>query len=163
MSAPLHLVKLCVGAESIDDLSDWQARRMAERRAAGLDPRPRHVTRMWPRRAEEVLCGGSLYWVIQGYVAVRQAVQAFDEVRGEDGVRRCAIVFSPALVRVAARPRRPFQGWRYLAAGDAPPDLPQGSPQDSPHGFAEAAESFLPPELAIALDGLGVPIRDPAR
>jgi hypothetical protein len=152
MTTPLHLIKLSVGAASVEDLSDWQARRMAERRAAGLDPRPRHVTRSWPRRAEEILRGGSLYWVIQGYVAVRQAVEAFDEIRGEDGVRRCAIVFAPALVRVAARPRAPFQGWRYLAAGDAPPDLPQG--------FSEAAEPYLPPELAIALDGLGVPIRD---
>ncbi len=154
MTQRLHLVKLCVGAESVDDLADWQARRMAERRAAGLDARPRHVTRMWPRRAEEILGGGSLYWVIQGYLAVRQAVEAFDEVRGEDGIRRCAIVFSPDLVRVAARPRAPFQGWRYLAAADVPPDLAQG--------FAETGEPYLPPELAIALDGLGVPIRDPA-
>jgi hypothetical protein len=71
-------------------------------------------------------------------------------------VRRCAIVFSPALVRVAARPRPPFQGWRYLVAKDAPPDLPQA-------GFAEAAEAYLPAELAIALDGLGVPVGAPAR
>ena len=88
MTAPLNLVKLCVGEASIEDLAGWQARRMAERRAAGLDPRPRHVTRMWPRRAEEILGGGSLYWVIQGYVAVRQVIEAFDEVRGEDGIRR---------------------------------------------------------------------------
>jgi hypothetical protein len=155
MTARLHLVKLCVGAVSVEDLSDWQARRTAERRAAGLDPRPRHVTRMWPRRAEEILGGGSLYWVIQGYLAVRQSVEAFDEVTGEDGVRRCAIVFSPELVRVAARPRGPFQGWRYLAATDAPPDLARG--------LAETAEPYLPAELAIALDGLGVPIRDRAR
>ena len=156
MSDTLHLVKLCVGADSIDDLATWQARRIAERRAAGLDPRPRHVTRMWPRRADEILRGGSLYWVIQGYVAVRQAVEAFDEVVREDGVRRCAIVLSPDLVRVAARPRAPFQGWRYLAAKDAPPDAPRA-------GFAEAAEAYLPADLAIALDGLGVPIRDRAR
>jgi hypothetical protein len=156
MSDPLHLVKLCVGADSVDDLAAWQARRVAERQAAGRDPRPRHVTRMWPRRAEEILRGGSLVWVIGGYLAVRQPVEAFDEVTGEDGVRRCAIVLSPALVRVAARPRGPFQGWRYLAAGDAPPDLP-------PHGLAEPAEAYLPAELAIALDGLGVPVRGPGR
>lgn len=126
---------------------------MAERHAAGLDLRPRHVTRMWPRRAAEILGGGSLYWVVQGYVAVRQAIEAFDDATGEDGIRRCAIVLSPALVRVVARPRAPFQGWRYLAATDAPLDVP--------HAFAEAPEAHLPPELAIALDGLGVPIRDP--
>ena len=75
--------------------------------------------------------------------------------RGEDGVRRCAIVLSPELVRLAARPRAPFQGWRYFAAKDAPPDLPLG--------FAEAGEPYLPPELVIALDGLGVPIRESGR
>ncbi len=156
MTAALHLVKLCVGADSVDDLATWQATRTAERRAAGLDPRPRHVTRMWPRRAAEILGGGSLYWVIQGYLAVRQTIEAFDEVVAEDGVRRCAIVLSPGLVRVAARPRRPFQGWRYLPAKDAPPDVP-GAP---PGGFAEPGEAYLPAELAIALDGLGVPIRE---
>jgi hypothetical protein len=159
MSAVLHIVKLCVGADSVDDLAGWQAKRTAERRAACLDPRPRHVTRMRPRRAGEILGGGSLYWVIQGYVAVRQAIDSFDEVVSEDGIRRCAIVLSPGLVRVAARPRRPFQGWRYLAAEDAPPDVAA----DPQHGFAEGAEAYLPAELAIALDGLGVPIRPPAR
>ncbi len=153
MSGGLHILKLCVGAVSVDDLATWQSGRMAERRAAGQDPRPRHVTRMWPKRADEILGGGSLYWVIQGWITVRQAIEGFDEQRGEDGIRRCAIVLSPELVTVAARPRRPFQGWRYLAAGDAPPDAPgQGQP-----GFAEAADPFgLPAELARALDGFGV-------
>ncbi len=165
MSA-LHLVKLCVGATSVRDLATWQARRVAERRAAGLDPRPRHVTRMWPRRAAEVLGGGSLYWVIQGYVAVRQRIEAFDEVVAEDGVRRCAIVFVPALIPVALRPRRPFQGWRYLAHPDAPPDAPQDGQLDGQQdgqqdgaGFDESPDAYLPADLALALDGLGVPIR----
>ena len=156
MNGALHLIKLSVGSDSVDDLAAWQASRVAERRAAGLDPRPRHVTRMWPRRADEILGGGSLFWVIQGYIAARQAVEGFDEVVAVDGVRRCAIVLSPAIVRVAARPRGPFQGWRYFAVNDAPPDIPQT-------GFAEAAEAYLPAELAIALDGLGVPIRERGR
>jgi hypothetical protein len=159
MGGSLHLIKLSVGSDSVDDLAAWQAGRVAERRAAGLDPRPRHVTRMWPRRADDILGGGSLYWVIQGYIAVRQPIESFDEVVAEDGVRRCAIVLSPTLVRVAPRPRRPFQGWRYFAVSDAPPDVPDG-PQT---GFAEAAEGYLPAELAIALDGLGVPIRERSR
>src|SRR5699024_9415416 len=144
----LHLLKLCVGAVSIEDLSAWQAGRIEERRAAGLDPRPRHVTRMWPRRAAEILEGGSLYWVIQGWITVRQGIEGFDEVRREDGIRRCGIVLSPELVPVSPRPRAAFQGWRYLAAGDAPPDARAG--------FAEAGDPFLPADLARALDGLGV-------
>lgn len=163
MSAALHLLKLCVGADSVEDLATWQAGRMIERRAAGLDARPRHVTRMWPRRAAEILGGGSLYWVIQGYVVVRQVIESFDEVVDANGIRRCAIVLSPGLVRVAARPRPPFQGWRYLSAKDAPPDIHADGPHAARGGFAESAEAYLPAELAIALDGLGVPIRGPAR
>lgn len=149
----LHLIKLSVGSTSLDSLRQWQAERSAERRAAGLDPRPRHVTRMWPKRADEILGdglgdGGSIYWVIQGWILGRQVIESFDEVRREDGIRRCAIVLSPEPVPVTPRQRAPFQGWRYLAAADAPPDARSG--------FGEAADPFLPADLARALDGLGV-------
>lgn len=144
----LHLLKLCVGETSIDSLREWQARRVAERRAAGRDARHRHVTRMWPRRADEILGGGSLYWVIQGWITARQAIDGFEEVYRDDGIRRCGIILAPEIVAVSPRPRSAFQGWRYLAAGDAPPDARSG--------FAEAAEPFLPADLARALDGLGV-------
>ena len=146
MSGPLHMIKLCVGADTIDDLAVWQKQRSATRRAAGQDPRPRHVTRMWPRRADEILAGGSLYWVFRGAGLARQRIEALEEVTGEDGIRRCAIVMSPEIVQVEARPRRPFQGWRYLPPEDAPPDL---SRQDREEGG-------LPTDLALALDGIGV-------
>lgn len=149
MSGELHLIKLCVGAESVDDLVTWQAGRVAERKKAGLDPRPRHVTRMWPKRADELLDGGSLYWVFKGAVLARQAVDELVEVIGEDGIRRCAIVFVPEIVLVEARPRRPFQGWRYLTGTDAPPDLTDQS----------GSHADLPPDLALALNGLGVVAR----
>lgn len=141
----LNLVKLCVGADTVDDLVRWQEQRSADRRAAGQDPRPRHVTRMWPRRADEILDGGSLYWVFRGAVLARQQIEDLQEVIGEDGIRRCAIVMNPEIVRVETRPRRPFQGWRYLSVDDAPPDI-----------TARGAESALPPDLALALDGIGV-------
>ena len=146
MSGPLHLIKLCVGAESVDDLVQWQAGRMEERRMAGLDPTPRHITRMWPKRADELLDGGSLYWVFKGAVLARQRLLDLQEVIGEDGIRRCAIVMEPGPILVEARPRRPFQGWRYLPPQDAPPDLRDESGQ----------MTGLPPDLALALDGLGV-------
>lgn len=135
---PLHLIKLCVGADSVEDLADWQRRRFP-------GGRPRHVTRMRPRREAEVLAGGSLYWVIRGITLVRQRILALEAV--EDGeVRRCALALDPALVRVEPRPRAPFQGWRYLEAKDAPPDLPE----------AAAAEPALPPRLQHALAEMGV-------
>ncbi len=142
----LHLVKLCVGTDTVDDLLHWQSRRSADRLAAGLDPRPRHVTRMWPRRAGELLRGGSLYWVIRGVIRVRQRIAALEAVIGEDGIRRCAIVFEPALILTAPRPRRPFQGWRYLPAADAPPDI----------GAAPGDDPDLPPGLREALTKFGV-------
>jgi len=142
----LHLVKLCVGTDTVEYLLLWQSRRSAERLAAGLDPRPRHVTRMWPRRAGELLRGGSLYWVIRGVIRVRQRIATLEEVIGEDGIRRCGIVFEPALIPTAPRPRRPFQGWRYFPAPDAPADI----------GAAPGDDPDLPPGLREALTNFGV-------
>jgi len=142
----LHLIKLCVGANCVEDLEDWQTARMAERRAAGLDPRPRHVTRMWPKRAEEIVGKGSLYWVFRGQALARQRIEAFEETDLGDGILRCAIVMSPQVVRTVPQPRRAFQGWRYLSAADAPIDLPKG---------AEAAAD-MPAEMRLALARFGV-------
>ncbi|KAA5800958.1 DUF1489 family protein [Alkalicaulis satelles] len=114
---PLHLVKLCVGADSIEDLEAW-------RDTIAPDGRPmEHVTRMTPKRAAELLDGGSLYWVIRRVIQVRQRIVDLEEFTDEDGVKRCAIRLDPELVRTAPSPRRPFQGWRYLKAEDAPADL----------------------------------------
>ena len=149
MSDHVNLVKLCVGADGVDDLRHWQQGRIAQRKSAGLDPRPRHVTRMWPKRAEEVLDGGSLYWVFKGAILARQSIESLDEVIGDDGIRRCAIVMSPEIVPVEGRPRRPFQGWRYLKSEDAPGDLKTLSGQGN----------GIPLELANALNTLGVVVR----
>lgn len=136
----LNLIKLCVGAESVEDLAEWQAARIAETGRA-----PAHVTRMWPTRGDELLAGGSLYWVIKGLVLCRQRLVALEPREGDDGVRRCALVLAPEIVRTAAQPRRPFQGWRYLRDADAPRDL----------GAAEARQD-LPRALVAALDAVGV-------
>jgi hypothetical protein len=138
----LNLIKLCVGAEKVEDLIEWQASQ-AHRWPGG---RPRHITRMWPRREAEVLDGGSLYWVFKGVLLARQHIEALEEVLGSDGITRCAIVMDPEVIRTEAAPRRPFQGWRYLTAEDAPRDLPRGRPQ----------EDALPPELARALADIGL-------
>ena len=138
----LHLVKLSVGTESVEGLEAWHR----SARAKGPDGNPRHVTRMWPRRETELLDGGSIYWVIKGAILCRQPILRLDEVIGSDGIRRCAIVLKPGLIRVAATPKRPVQGWRYLLGSDAPPDLRAG------HKDEEA----LPPSLSMALAEIGV-------
>ena len=142
MGGALHLVKLCVGADTVEDLTDWQA----TKRAQGADGLPVHVTRMWPRRAAELLDGGSLYWVIRGEIRARQRLVRLDERFGADGIRRCALVLDPQIYRTRAAARRPFQGWRYLSADEMPADLPP----------ARAGDDALPPGLDAALAELGL-------
>lgn len=119
----LHLLKLCVGAESIDDLEGWIAERRRHAEAAGRRYEQVHTTRMSPKRGSEILDGGSLYWVIKGVIACRQRLLALRPIVDADGIPRCDLVLEPVVVPVAPRPFRPFQGWRYLQAADAPPDL----------------------------------------
>lgn len=142
MASHVHLLKLCVGADSIDDLIDWQH----SQRHRWPNGCAVHVTRMWPKREAEVLNGGSLYWVIKGVILCRQRIVSLEQVTGEDGISRCAIHLDQEVVRTDAAPRRPFQGWRYLDAGDAPRDLPKG----------RAGEEALPPGLAEAMAEFGL-------
>ena len=142
MGHTINLIKLCVGAEGVQDLLDWQA----NPRAQGPDGLPRHVTRMWPKRAEELLNGGSLYWVFKGVVLARQRIHRLDPVERGDGITRCGIVLDPEVIRTRPAPRRPFQGWRYLKPEDAPADQPPG----------RAQEEDLPEDLDRALAEIGV-------
>ena len=120
---PLHLVKLCVGAQSIEDLAEWQAGRLAEARRRGQPGRLAHTTYQSPKRTDDLLDGGSLYWVIKGVIQVRQKLLGFDEGTKEDGRRCCLLLLDPDIVAVRPTPRRAFQGWRYLEPADAPPDM----------------------------------------
>jgi hypothetical protein len=127
----LHLIKLCVGVSEVGELADWCKQR-----------RPIVHTRQTPKRAADILEGGSLYWVIKGQILVRQPILAIETI--EDGaVSRCEILLGQTPFRTAPQPRRAFQGWRYLTADDAPGDLSN-----------DAAEA-MPAELAVALRALG--------
>ncbi len=119
----LHLIKLCVGADSIADLEEWITERMAALKARGEPQRPSHVTRMTPKRGAELLDGGSLYWVIKGQIAARQTLEEIEDFRDSDGIERCRLWLGRAVIPLAPRPMRPFQGWRYLQEKDAPADL----------------------------------------
>jgi hypothetical protein len=114
---PLHLVKLCVGATSIDDLRQWI--KEARQGRDTLD----HTTRMFPRRRGEIVPGGSLYWVIGGLILCRQPIADLVPVKGTDGIERCRIDFKAKIIPVVPQPRRAFQGWRYLEMADAPADV----------------------------------------
>jgi hypothetical protein len=113
---PLHLLKLAVGIDDVDQLRRIRAARAAERGGSWV------YTRNHPRRAPEVLAGGSIYWVIRGHIRVRQLVSGFRSERDDNGRRYCLIEVDDELVPTFPRAWRPFQGWRYLAAEDAPTD-----------------------------------------
>jgi hypothetical protein len=132
----LHLIKLCVGCESVDELRAWRE----AHRAPGEPWRLR--TRQTPKRAEELLNGGSLYRVYRGLILSRQRLLAI-ETLGEGPARRCEMVLADEVVLTAPTPRRPFQGWRYLTPEAAPSDLEDG-------------QAGLPPELAHRLRDVGV-------
>ncbi|MCT8973153.1 DUF1489 family protein [Microbaculum marinisediminis] len=119
----VNLIKLCVGADSVEDLTGWIAERLADKQRRGVPAEQVHVTRMTPKRQDDILDGGSLYWVIKGIIQCRQRILELRPVTGEDGVARCGIVLDPDVRLVEPRPRGAFQGWRYLDAKDAPPDL----------------------------------------
>jgi hypothetical protein len=124
---PLHLLKLCVGCDSTAELEEWIARRLRDARKHGRPAEHVHVTRMMPKRADELTAGGSLYWVIRGEILCRQTLMRVDAFRDKEGVSRCRLVLKPKLVLVEPRAFRPFQGWRYLAGKDAPADLTRGA------------------------------------
>ncbi|MCY1127978.1 DUF1489 domain-containing protein [Frigidibacter sp. RF13] len=138
----VNILKLCVGADSVEDLLDWHR----------THPSPfptgerRHVTRMWPKRDVEILAGGSLYWVVKGLVLCRQRIVRLDEVQGADGILRCGIIMDPEVIRTEPMPRRAFQGWRYLEPGDSPRDLPT----------ARTGDDSLPEPLALELARIGL-------
>ena len=137
----LNILKLCVGAVSVEDLTTWYAAH-SHLWPAGTTA---HVTRMWPKRQSEVLDGGSLYWVIKGVILARQRILRLEQRDGPDGIRRCAFVLDAAVIRTEPALRRPFQGWRYLDPADSPRDLTSRSADDS-----------LPPSLALALADIGL-------
>jgi len=115
----LHLTKLAVGVRDLEQLHRLQAER------ASRHPPLRHRTRNFPRRAAEVLDGGSMYWVVNGAMLVRQRLLDIVEDTRDDGSACTALILDPLLIPLIGRPTKPFQGWRYLAADDAPADLPR--------------------------------------
>ena len=126
----VNLIKLCVGVSDVTQLVQEHERliKQALKRKTKKPVEDHHWTRMRPKRDEEVLDGGSLFWVIRGTIRVRHRILRLDDVTDADGQAYCAIIYDPKVILVEPRPRRAFQGWRYLDAKDAPPDLDRAAP-----------------------------------
>ena len=140
----VNLVKLCVGADTVDDIIARQT--ILNNDDKNVFQVKKHITRMWPKRSKELLNGGSLYWVIKGFIQARQKIIGLEESLSKDNVRRCAILLDPEVFLTTSVRKRPFQGWRYLDQKDTPPDL---------HKF-DSKENNIPHELALALADIGV-------
>ena len=143
----LHLIKLSVGSASVEDHAEWQAANRKFKPKAGGKLRVYHTTFQSPKRQAELLDGGSLYWVIKGLVQCRQRLIGFEDGNKEDGSPCCLLLLDPEIVAVRPVPRKAFQGWRYLAADDAPPDLKGGMGDDI---------AKLPPKMRKDLAALGL-------
>jgi len=135
----VHLIKLCVGIETPRELAEWQTERLKRLAKTGKTAELRHRTRQTPQRRAELLDGGSLYWVIKGFVLVRQRVLDLRPDVKDDGTRCCGIMLDPELVLTRPQPRRAFQGWRYLEVADVPPDATGLSDEadEMPRGMRE--------------------------
>lgn len=142
----VHLVKLCVGVDAVEELAAWQQHRLEVLRAEGKPELFNHVTRMMPKRRDELTDGGSLYWVIKGHIQVRQPLVDIDPFKDADGIKRCRLIYSPDLILTAPQPRRPFQGWRYLKVEDAPRDI----------GVFKTGSDIVPAEMKAELMELGL-------
>lgn len=140
----LHLIKLCVGCSSPEELAAWIDYRLAEMRVEGQKPEQMHTTRMVPKQVDELLDGGSLYWVMKGNVQCRQKLSDIRPFTDTDGIQRCHLVLEPKIILTAWQPRRAFQGWRYLKPDDAPMD-------ENSNG-----KNQLPAELRQELADLGL-------
>ena len=134
----VHLKKLSVGSQSLETLRVWQALRLSE------TGRLIHVTRNRPRRAEEILNGGSIYWIIRGVMSARQNIIDLAEVQRADGLIACGLVLCPVLVATVPTKMRIFQGWRYLETEEAPADM------------SAPVDESIPPTVAAELRELGV-------
>lgn len=142
LAAMLHMLKLSVGVKEVGQLRAIQTWR------AAADPPLRHQTRSTPKRRDEIIAGGSIYWVIGGFVQVRQRITDIISDRWDDGTPCAGLVLDPVLVPVSARPVKAFQGWRYLTSADAPVDIAN---LEQGHGAAG-----LPPALLRELQALGL-------
>jgi hypothetical protein len=142
----LHLLKLAVGCAGVSDLEEWIEETRLHCHRLGRTYEQLHTTRMQPRRLKTIGPATSLYWVVKGQLLCRQRLLEIRPFVDGEGISRCHLVLEPVVHPVSPRPVRPFQGWRYLTAKEAPADLAGRGD--------EAAE--MPETLRRELAGMGL-------
>ena len=127
--------------------AEYEIQWLVRTKKKGLPRHHIHITRMTPKRGEEIVAGGSLYWVIRGEIAAREKIIAIEPFRDRDGIGRCRLVMQPKVFAVSPRPMRAFQGWRYFTEDAAPPDLGKA---------AAASVAAMPEPMRRELRDLGL-------
>jgi len=117
----LHIIKLCVGAQNVTELYNWQKNRIIFVEKFE-DPVTFIITRMRPKKEKELLNGGSIYWVFKGLILARQKIIGFNNIIGEDNILRCKIILNSQIILTDSQQKRPFQGWRYFKQEEIPND-----------------------------------------
>ncbi len=140
----VHLIMVSVGNTTVDQLRSTQSRRLI---AGPLC----QVTPQRPDREQELLQGGSVYWILQGNICVRQRIVEFEKLYDIDG-EKCGLILDSELIETEAVPRRPHQGWRYLEDAARPLDLSELESEDD----ADEGEGDMSPEMAAELRELGL-------
>lgn len=142
----VHLVKIAVGADSIEDIAEFQKQRRAKLKAERGKPILIHKTRNMPKRESEIIKAGSIYWIVKGFIRVRQRILGFEKRADKEGRPYCEIRLDPKLVRTVPLAHKPIQGWRYMEMDAVPADL-----------TGKAAKSDeMPPEMMMQLRELGL-------
>ncbi len=142
----VHLGQIAVGADSIEDIAEFQKQRRAKLKAERGKPILIHKTRNMPKRESEIVKAGSIYWIVKGFIRVRQRILGFEKRADKEGRPYCEIRLDPKLVRTVPLAHKPIQGWRYMEADTVPADL-----------TGKAAKSDeMPPEMMMQLRELGL-------
>ena len=142
----VHLLRRAFHSESLEDLAEWQAERRKEMRAKGQKPKTRTLLRNFPTRQEELLDGGSIYWIVKGHIRARQRILDIQQNADPESRRRCVLVLETKITPTMPYPVRARRGWRYLEPNDVPPDLDK----------AGKGVDKLPETLAAELRELGL-------
>jgi hypothetical protein len=136
----IHMVKLCVGVSSVEELESYRHERAHWWGADYGEEVHVHRTRMTPKRGAEMEGKASIYWVMSGTICCRQKILRLGSHTSEEGINYCDLILDPEIIRTVPYPKRPFQGWRYLRPEDAPADLSVGANDDGENSMEIAAE-----------------------
>jgi len=139
----IHMVKLCVGVSSVEELESYRHERAHWWGADYGEDVHVNRTRMMPKRREEMEGLSSIYWVMSGTICCRQRILRLAKFTNAEGIDYCDIIMAPEIIRTLPYPKRPFQGWRYLRPEDAPPDMEGNDNENSAELAAELARMGL--------------------